>query len=64
MASVIEALWDAGAQIKLLGSYPEWEGEHVVAPFDRPPLASIGSMSDEADRDRLLHPAAPAPTTT
>ena len=62
MTSVIEALWQAGAQIKLLGSYPEWEGEHVVAPFDRPPLASIGPMSDQGERDRLLHPAAPAPT--
>jgi len=62
MTAVIEALWEAGAQIKLLGSYPEWEGEHVVAPFDQPPLASIGPLSDPDDRERLLHPAAPAPT--
>jgi prephenate dehydratase len=62
MTAVIEALWEAGAQIKLLGSYPEWEGEHVVAPFDRPPLASVGPLSDAGDQEQLLHPAAPATT--
>ena len=59
MTAVIEALWEAGAQIKLLGSYPEWEGEHVVAPFDQPPLASIGPLSD-AGRPRAA--AAPGGT--
>ena len=34
----------------------------MVAPFDQPPLASIGPLSDPGDRERLLHPAAPAPT--
>ena len=41
-------------QVKLLGSYPEWQGEQVVAPFDRPPLASIGGLSSDAERASLI----------
>lgn len=59
MAAVVEALWDAGAQVKLLGSYPEWEGEQVVAPFDQPPLASVGLHSTDVDRAGLLRPPTP-----
>jgi len=59
MASVVEALWAAGAQVKLLGSYPEWEGEQVVAPFDQPPLASVGPLSSAEEQAGLLGPPAP-----
>lgn len=61
MAAVVESLWEAGAQVKLLGSYPEWAGEQVVAPFDQAPLASVGPLSTVAERAALLDPAAPAP---
>jgi len=53
MAAVLDALWTAGAQVKLLGSYPEWQGEQVVAPFDQPPMASVGSLSSDAERAAL-----------
>ncbi|MEJ7583499.1 MAG: prephenate dehydratase domain-containing protein [Acidimicrobiales bacterium] len=63
MAAVVRALWDAGAQVKMLGSYPEWQGEQVVAPFDHLPQASVGSLSSEAERAALLHPAPAADVT-
>jgi chorismate mutase/prephenate dehydratase len=59
MAAAIGELWRAGAQIKLVGSYPHWTGDHVVAPFGEPP-ASVGRQSPEAERATLL--GAPAPT--
>ncbi|MBI2710542.1 MAG: hypothetical protein HYX34_12755 [Actinobacteria bacterium] len=62
MRGAIEALWEAGAHIKLLGSYPEWEGEQVLAPFDVAPLASVGPDSPDEARSRLLRAdGAPAP---
>ena len=60
MVAVVEALWAAGAQVKFLGSYPEWQGEQVVAPFDQLPQASVGSLSSDAERAALLDPAPPA----
>lgn len=54
MVAVVAALWEAGAQVKLLGSYPEWQGDQVVAPFDRPPLASIGPESSESEQALLV----------
>ncbi len=62
MAAVVNALWAAGAQVKLLGSYPEWDGEQVVAPFDRAPMASVGPLSSDAERAGLLRPPAPVAT--
>lgn len=53
MADAIADLWAAGAQIKLLGSYPQWKGDAVVAPFGEPP-ASVGRQSGEADKAALL----------
>lgn len=61
MAAAIGALWAAGAQIKLVGSYPHWSGDQVVAPFGEPP-ASVGRQSPATDRDALLGPPAPVPT--
>ena len=54
MTKVVEALWEAGAQVKLLGSYPEWQGDQVVAPFDQPPLASVGGQSSESERSAFV----------
>jgi len=61
MTAAIEALWAAGAQIKVVGSYPHGDGAQVVAPFAEPP-ASVGRQSSEAERVALLGvaPAAPA----
>lgn len=64
MAAVIRALWDEGAQVKLLGSYPEWQGEQVVAPFDQPPQASVGALSTDEERAALLHPSSPVTVPT
>ncbi len=52
MAAVLAALWEAGAQVKLLGSYPEWQGEQVVAPFDQPPMASVRRSRSEVEQTR------------
>ncbi len=64
MTAVVEALWAAGAQVKLLGSYPEWQGEQVVAPFDQPPLASIGSHSSAVERAALVSGRTPVVSTS
>lgn len=53
MATVIAELWEAGAQVKVFGSYPVWEHEQVVAPFDEP-LGSVGPLSTDAEREALL----------
>ena len=53
MAAAIGALWAAGAQIKVVGSYPQWAGDAVVAPFAEPP-ASVGRQSAEAERAAVL----------
>lgn len=53
MAAAIEELWAAGAQIKVVGSYPHWGGDQVVAAFAEPP-ASVGRQSTDAERAALL----------
>lgn len=53
MAAAIGDLWAAGAQIKVVGSYPQWTGDAVVAPFGEPP-ASVGRQSAEPERAALL----------
>lgn len=53
MAAAIDALWSAGAQIRVLGSYPHWTGPQVVAPFGEPP-ASVGRQSPAEERRTLL----------
>ena len=53
LAAAIEALWAAGAQIKVVGSYPHQPGHEVVAPF-REPQGSVGRQSSAADRAALL----------
>lgn len=59
MADAIGQLWADGAQIKVVGSYPHWSGDQVVAPFAEPP-ASVGRQSSPAERAALLGPNAPA----
>ncbi len=61
MAAAIGDLWAAGAQIKLVGSYPHWSGDQVVAPFGEPP-ASVGRQSAAAEREALVGGRAAAPT--
>ncbi len=53
MAAVIEDLWAAGAQIKVVGAYPHRESAQVVAPFAEPP-ASVGRQSSAAEKAGLL----------
>lgn len=53
MAAAIESMWAAGAQIKLVGSYPHWRGDQVVSPFAEPP-GSVGRQSSGAERAGLL----------
>lgn len=57
MSGAIEALWTAGAQVKVVGSYPNWAGAQVVVPFAEPP-ASVGRQSSPVERAALLRPAA------
>ena len=63
MTAVIEALWEAGAQIKLLGQLPGVGGRARGRPL-RPAARWRRSARcpTRRDRERLLHPAAPAPT--
>lgn len=59
MASALEELWSAGAQIKVVGAYPHRENAQVVVPFVEPP-ASVGRQSSPAQKNavlRLGHPA-------
>lgn len=58
MGAAIAELWSAGAQIKVVGSYPHWTGDQVVAPFGEPP-ASIGRQSSPAERAAVLGELAP-----
>lgn len=53
MSAAIEALWSAGAQIKVVGCYPHRDTEPVVAPFGEPP-SSVGRQSSAAEKAALL----------
>ena len=56
MQATIRRLWDKGARIKVLGSFPAWTGDQVMTPFDSLPAASIGPDEGEGDKQRLLSP--------
>lgn len=56
LQATVQRLWDKGARVKVLGSFPAWGGDQVMTPFDALPAASIGPDDDPADRDRLLTP--------
>jgi prephenate dehydratase len=54
--AAVRRLWDKGARVKVLGSFPAWTGDQVVTPFDSMPAASVG-LDDGADaQTRLLAP--------
>lgn len=61
MAAVVAELWDAGAEVKVFGSYPIWDHEQVVAPFDEP-LGSVGPLSTDQERAALLRSSSAAIT--
>ena len=54
--ATIRRLWDKGARVKVLGSYPAWTGDQVMTPFDTLPTASVGPDDAAADQARLLDP--------
>ena len=51
LQAVVRRLWDKGARVKVLGSFPAWTGDQVMTPFDALPASSVGP--DDADRDQL-----------
>jgi prephenate dehydratase len=56
LQATIRRLWDKGARIKVLGSFPAWNGDQVMTPFDTLPAASIGPDEGADDKQRLLTP--------
>jgi prephenate dehydratase len=58
LQATIRRLWEKGARIKVLGSYPAWTGDQVMTPFDALPAASVGPDDDADEQVRLLAPPA------
>jgi prephenate dehydratase len=58
MQATIRRLWDKGARVKVLGSFPAWTGDQVMTPFDSLPAKSIGPDDAERDKAALLTPPA------
>lgn len=56
LQATIRRLWDKGARIKVLGSFPAWTGDQVMTPFDSLPTSSVGPGEDDAEQRRLLAP--------
>jgi prephenate dehydratase len=54
--ATIRRLWDKGARVKVLGSFPAWTGDQVMTPFDTLPTSSVGPQDTEADHAGLLSP--------
>jgi len=54
--AAVRRLWDKGARVKVLGSFPAWMGDQVVTPFDSMPAASVGPDDDLPAQARLLAP--------
>ena len=54
--ATVRRLWDKGARVKVLGSYPAWTGDQVMTPFDTLPTASVGPDDGADDQGRLLSP--------
>lgn len=54
--ATIRRLWDKGAKIKVLGSFPAWTGDQVMTPFDALPTCSVGPDDTSEDQARLLGP--------
>lgn len=58
LQATVRRLWDKGARVKLLGSYPCWTGDQVMTPFDALPASSVGPDDGDAEQRRLLAPPA------
>jgi prephenate dehydratase len=58
LQATIRRLWEKGARVKVLGSYPAWSGDQVMTPFDALPAASVGPDDGPDDQQRLLRPPA------
>jgi prephenate dehydratase len=56
LQATIRRLWEKGARVKVLGSFPAWTGDQVMTPFDALPAASIGPDDGDADKQHLLSP--------
>ena len=56
LQAVVRRLWDKGARVKVLGSFPAWTGDQVMTPFDTLPTASVGPDDTPVDQGRLLRP--------
>jgi chorismate mutase / prephenate dehydratase len=56
LQATIRRLWDKGARVKVLGSFPAWTGDQVMTPFDALPAASIGPDDTAAEQADLLSP--------
>lgn len=56
VAGAVQGLWDRGARVKVLGSFPVWTGDQVMTPFDSLPARSVGPDDPETERHQLLHP--------
>lgn len=54
--ATIRRLWEKGARVKVLGSFPAWPGLPVMTPFDALPAASVGPSDTPDDQQRLLAP--------
>ena len=56
LQATIRRLWEKGARVKVLGSFPAWTGDEVMTPFDVLPTASVGPDDAAADQAALLAP--------
>lgn len=56
LRATVGRLWEKGARVKVLGSFPAWTGDQVMTPFDALPTNSVGPDDLEGDQARLLDP--------
>jgi prephenate dehydratase len=54
--ATVRRLWDKGARVKVLGSFPAWTGDQVMTPFDSLPASSVGPDDSADEQQRLLQP--------
>jgi len=54
--ATVRRLWEKGARVKVLGSFPAWTGDQVMTPFDTLPTASVGPDDPAGEQACLLAP--------
>jgi prephenate dehydratase len=54
--ATVRRLWDKGARVKVLGSFPAWTGDQVMTPFDSLPASSVGPDDGADEQAHLLAP--------